>query len=137
MKLSQAVALGLDNLCRRAANEALVGQFGLLAFDQTKPVTHIFDRTASKAPLASALPLAAHEQVDVATVERIKSEVVQHSQVMDIVSWLTDVYGARLTGSPNTKAASDWAVTTMRSWKLRRSNRRAGQWRVYETRTSS
>ena len=31
-------------------------------------------------------------------IERIKSEVMTNSQVMEIASWLTDVYGPRLTG---------------------------------------
>ena len=43
---------------------------------------------------------------------------MNHSQVMETVSWLTDVYGPRLTGSPNFKAACDWAVSTLRSWGL-------------------
>ena len=66
--------------------------------------------------LAVALP--AQEKVDVATIERIKAEEMQRSQVMDIVSWLTDVHGPRLTGSPITKMAGAWAVSTMSSWGL-------------------
>jgi hypothetical protein len=30
---------------------------------------------------------------------------------MEISSWLTDVYGPRLTGSPNTQKAGEWAVS--------------------------
>ena len=44
-----------------------------------------------------AAPVAAQEKVDVATIERIKTEALQHSQVMDLMSYLTDVYGQRLT----------------------------------------
>ena len=93
--------------------------FTLVQTDQTKTASHIFDRTTPNGSLANAPPVATQEKVDLATIERIKTEVMQNSQVMDIVSWLTDVYGPRLTGSPNTKAASDWAVATMRSWGLR------------------
>jgi hypothetical protein len=100
------------------------------AFDRTKPGNHIFEPTTSRAPVAAALPLAAQETVDVATVERIKTEVMQHSQVMGIVSWLTDVYGPRLTGSPNTQAGSDWAMATMRSWGL--SNVHLEQWGPFD-----
>ena len=32
--------------------------------------------------------------------------------------FLTDVYGPRLTGSPNHKAAADWSITRMREWGL-------------------
>ena len=66
--------------------------------------------------LAGALP--AQEKVDVATIERIKAEEMQRSQVMDIMSWLTDVHGPRLTNSPITKRAGDWAIQTMKSWGL-------------------
>ena len=65
-----------------------------------------------------AAPLAAQEKVDGATIERIKSEEAQRSQVMDIMSWLTDVHGPRLTGSPITREAGDWAVSTMKTWGL-------------------
>lgn len=63
-------------------------------------------------------PLAAQERVDIATVERIKAEAMDHSQVMEITSWLTDVYGPRLTWSPNVRKAADWTTATMRSWGL-------------------
>src|ERR1017187_8720558 len=65
-----------------------------------------------------AMPLAAQEKVDVATVEKIKAEELNRSQVMDIMSWLSDVYGPRLTWSPNTIRARDWAMGQMRSWGL-------------------
>src|SRR5687768_12245329 len=63
------------------------------------------------------LPVAA-QQIDLASVEKIKDEGMNRSQVMDVVSYLTDVYGPRLAGSPNIKAAGDWAVTTMKGWGL-------------------
>ncbi|MCA9764160.1 MAG: M20/M25/M40 family metallo-hydrolase [Gemmatimonadetes bacterium] len=66
----------------------------------------------------TVLPLSAQERVDVATIERIKTEAMERSQVMDIMSWLTDVHGPRLTGSPITKAAGDWAIETMKGWGL-------------------
>jgi hypothetical protein len=37
---------------------------------------------------------------------------------MDIMSWLTDVYGPRLTASPITKRAGDWTLSQFRSWGL-------------------
>ncbi|HET9134266.1 MAG TPA: M20/M25/M40 family metallo-hydrolase [Gemmatimonadales bacterium] len=66
--------------------------------------------------LLVAAPLAAQERVDVATIERIKTEAMERSQVMDIMSWLTDVHGPRLTGSPITKAAGDWTIGTLKQW---------------------
>ncbi len=70
------------------------------------------------ASLAFAAPLVAQEKVDVATIERIKTEAMDHSQVMDLMSWLSDVYGPRLTWSPQERRAADWAMTTMKSWGL-------------------
>lgn len=66
--------------------------------------------------LAAPLVLHAQEKVDVATIERIKSEAMERSQVMDIMSWLTDVHGPRLTGSPITKAAGDWTIASLTKW---------------------
>lgn len=68
--------------------------------------------------LVLPLTLPAQEPVDLATIERIKTEAMERSQVMDIMSWLTDVHGPRLTGSPITRAAGDWAIATMRGWGL-------------------
>ena len=70
------------------------------------------------------------EKVDVTTIERIKAEAEQHSQVMDVVSWITDVYGPRLTGSPNTKAAADWAIKRMQAWGL--NTARLETWSPYD-----
>ncbi|MFN8570536.1 MAG: M20/M25/M40 family metallo-hydrolase [Gemmatimonadaceae bacterium] len=63
-------------------------------------------------------PLAAQERVDVAAINQIKEEGFQRSQVMETASWLTDVFGARLTGSPNAHRAGEWAVKTMTDWGL-------------------
>src|SRR5881296_383074 len=67
-------------------------------------------------PLAADWPVT--EAIDLDAVYRIKDEGLQHSKVMDIESYLTDVYGPRLTGSPNIKEAADWAQKTMRDWGL-------------------
>jgi Zn-dependent M28 family amino/carboxypeptidase len=70
----------------------------------------------------SALPLAAQfpasEKVDLDAVYRIKDEGLQRSKVMEITSYLTDVYGPRLTGSPNYQEAADWTQKTMKEWGL-------------------
>src|SRR6476646_3711558 len=51
-------------------------------------------------------------------VSRIRKEAMERSQIMKTMHMLTDVYGPRLTGSPNHKAAADWAVKQMTSWGL-------------------
>jgi len=70
----------------------------------------------------AALPLAADgpvtETIDLDAVYRIKEEGLQRSKVMEMESYLADVYGPRLTGSPNIKEAADWAQKTMKEWGL-------------------
>ena len=65
-------------------------------------------------------PLSAQqaERVDLDAIYRIKEEGFARSKVMDIMSWLTDVYGPRLTNSPGFRKAGDWAVKEMTSWGL-------------------
>jgi hypothetical protein len=47
---------------------------------------------------------------------KIRAEEKDNSQIMKTMHWFTDVYGPRLTGSPNHKAAADWAVKQMLAW---------------------
>ena len=60
----------------------------------------------------------APEKVDLDGIYKIKDEGFQRSQVMTIMSWLTDVYGPRLTNSPGYRKAGEWAVKEMTSWGL-------------------
>jgi carboxypeptidase Q len=62
--------------------------------------------------------LAQTEKVDTAMVSKIKKEGFDNSQVMHILSMLTDVHGPRLTNSPGYKKAADYAKTTLQSWGL-------------------
>lgn len=48
--------------------------------------------------------------------KKIRAEENDHSQIMHTMHFLTDVYGPRLTGSPNHKAAADWATKQMKEW---------------------
>jgi carboxypeptidase Q len=58
------------------------------------------------------------EPVDSAMISAFRDEELRHSQVMDTISWLADVYGPRLTGSPALKQAADWAGKRMGEWGL-------------------
>jgi carboxypeptidase Q len=75
------------------------------------------------APIAAQM---AQERVDLDAIYKIKQEGFQRSQVMDITSWLTDVYGPRLTNSPGFRKAGEWAVKEMTSWGL--ANARLDTW---------
>jgi carboxypeptidase Q len=52
------------------------------------------------------------------TLSRIRKEAMERSQIMKTMHMLTDVYGPRLTGSPNHKNAAEWAIKQMTSWGL-------------------
>jgi len=67
---------------------------------------------------AAALVLAQSEKLDYAMLGRIRDEGLNRSQVMDHISWLSDVYGPRLTGSPAIQQASEWTMKKFRDWEL-------------------
>src|SRR6266481_749221 len=68
-----------------------------------------------------AIPMIAQmpqEKVDLDAIYKIKDEGLNRSQVMETISYLTDVYGARLTGSPQIKAAAEWTKKKLMQWEL-------------------
>jgi len=67
---------------------------------------------------AGLAPVRGQEAVDAATIERIKREAMDRSQAMTTMSWLTDVHGPRLTGSPGLDKASAWTVGKLKEWGL-------------------
>src|SRR5918999_3017525 len=67
------------------------------------------------------VPVAARqtaETVDYDAIYRIKDEGFTRSKVMDITSYLTDVYGPRLTNSPGFRQAGEWTVKQLTDWEL-------------------
>ncbi len=73
---------------------------------------------ASLAVLPAAAQWQPVDRPDPDVVYRIKDEGLQRSKVMEVAAYLTDVYGPRLTGSPDYKDGADWAQKTMREWGL-------------------
>lgn len=75
-----------------------------------------------RALLALALlsPFAARaaEPVDWEAVNRIRHEGFHHSQVMATARELTEVIGARLTGSPGMARANEWTRDRLAEWGL-------------------
>lgn len=51
-------------------------------------------------------------------VAKIIEEGMNHSQVMQTLSYLTDVIGGRLTGSPNMRRANEWTRDQLAKWGL-------------------
>ncbi|MEK7832649.1 MAG: peptidase M28, partial [Acidobacteriota bacterium] len=64
--------------------------------------------------LAFAQGPAAAPDPDVQT--KIRKEGMDNSQIMRVLHYFTDVYGPRLTGSPNHEAAAKYAIKTMGEW---------------------
>ena len=64
--------------------------------------------------LSAALPSA--QSPDPETVAAIREEGLERSQVMDLVGWLSDVYGPRVTGTPAIEEAREWAAGRLRAW---------------------
>jgi len=58
------------------------------------------------------------EPLDIATLNRIRTEALEHSQIPWISHELTDVAGPRLTNSPGWHYAADWIVKTLKGWGL-------------------
>jgi hypothetical protein len=75
--------------------------------------------TLASGALAAAVQTEAVDPQAISEIRTIGLDPA-HSQVMAISSWLTDVHGPRLTGSPAIEQAGRWAVDQMRSWGLDR-----------------
>lgn len=82
--------------------------------------TTLVSAAAVAALLIFGLPLVASETIDYDSINKIKQQGLNpdNSKVMEIMSYLTDVYGPRLTGSPNVQKAGDWTVAKMKEWGL-------------------
>ena len=55
-------------------------------------------------------PAPTVERLDADVMWQIRREATERSQIMRTLHMLTDVYGPRLTGSPNLRKAQDWLV---------------------------
>lgn len=92
-----------------------------------RPVHATVLRGLAIAALVTAVALAVPaaetgDQPDSAVVSRISEEGLRRSQVMDTLSYLTDVHGSRLTNSPALRAAAAWAIERLKGWGLEQVN---------------
>jgi carboxypeptidase Q len=62
---------------------------------------------------------AQQEKIDREVYWKIRAEAVERSEILKTLHMLTDVFGPRLTGSPNLKGASDWVVKRSTEWGLK------------------
>ncbi len=64
------------------------------------------------------VPLLAQSPAEKDLLERIRKEEKDNSQIMKTEHMLADIYGPRLTGTPNHKGAAEWAIKQMTAWGL-------------------
>ena len=62
------------------------------------------------------LGFSAISQTKSVALAKINTEGFQKSQVMNLISDLSDVYGPRLTGTNQYYTAAEWAKKTMENW---------------------
>src|SRR5579862_2802089 len=65
-----------------------------------------------------AAPVLGQSAVDQDVIARIKDEGLNHSQIAETLSYLSDVIGPRLTASPNMLRANEWTRDRLTSWGL-------------------
>ncbi len=78
---------------------------------------HILALLILAASFAVAQP-ANEEKVDTTMISLIKKEAMENSRAMEMLSWLTDVNGPRLTGSPGHLKAAEWVRSKLDSFGL-------------------
>ncbi|WP_339790500.1 M20/M25/M40 family metallo-hydrolase [uncultured Imperialibacter sp.] len=69
---------------------------------------------------------------DDAIVDKIVAEGTDNSQLEVLGHQLMDVIGPRLVGTPQMKAANDWAVKTYAGWGISAENEEWGKWKGWE-----
>lgn len=77
-----------------------------------------FGQAASQTAKVVSTPAKTVYTAPKEVIDKIRDEGLNRSQVMQTLSYLTDVIGERLTGSPNLKHANEWTKETLTKWGL-------------------
>lgn len=80
--------------------------------------TVVFGQAATTSSPALSTPAKSVYSAPKEVIDKIRDEGMNRSQVMQTLSYLTDVIGGRLTGSPNLKHANEWTRDTLAKWGL-------------------
>jgi hypothetical protein len=85
-----------------------------------KPLYAMLGAAFAVAFAANPIRAFVSETIDYDGINKIKQQglLESNSKVMEVASYLTDVHGPRLTGSPNIEKAGQWAVKQMQDWGL-------------------
>jgi hypothetical protein len=107
-------------LCSAAVTIACVNFSIPPAFAQDDPKK--VDSTAANSnrvsTATSSAPSTRRTDASSKIMDQIREEGLDRSQVMQTLSYLSDVIGPRLTGSPNLKRANNWTRDKLTSWGL-------------------
>ena len=80
---------------------------------------HAGKNPKAKSKVATAAGATTWPQIpDLEFITRLRQEEYDYSQVMDLMSHLTDNIGARLTGSPDMKKANEWTRDEFIKWGM-------------------
>ena len=92
--------------------------FLLLIIFLGQPIVELAQQPQQPAPspTPTTAPTAIPDPND--PIERIKDEAANRSQVMQTLSYLSDVIGPRLTASPGMKRANEWTRDELTKWGL-------------------
>ena len=71
-------------------------------------------------------PVSAQHAQDVN--DSIRAEAMERSQILETLHMLTDLYGPRLTGSPQLDSAGSWALRQMETWGLENAHKEPWNW---------
>ena len=69
-------------------------------------------------PIAFVCCLQGQSNKDLAVIHEIKTAAFANSKVMDTLANLTDLYGPRLTASPEWEQAAQWTMSELKSYGL-------------------
>ena len=69
-----------------------------------------------------SIQILPQEKIDYQMMQRIRQEGLQNSKVMEIMSYLCDIYGPRLAASPQFREACQWAVGKLKEYGLENAN---------------
>lgn len=92
-------------------------------------------KQTTRSLLAATLLLSAtftQAQTKDAVIENMIKEATNNSQLEQLAHELTDQIGPRLVGTPQLKAAHDWAVATYKNWGIEARNEKWGEWRGWD-----
>ena len=67
---------------------------------------------------ASSFAQSAPEPMDLHVLHEIKTQAFFHPQSMETLFYISDVYGPRITSSPNHRAAAEWIMSTLKGYGL-------------------